>query len=352
MSIKNFTVISKRIKEKSDGLIKYINYLEEKNTASHKNTTIINLLGENQSRKFLESTILEVFNFDRENTKGGRKVESFAQSFNLVLPETVAKPTPEQWKLITKDVLEMARGRLGIQDDVKTFAKKCFFNIHDQSNPHLNLVIPRIYNGERLKNLDQKALIGAMKKEFNASVMKHCQIDFKQYKPFNQNVGPRREKWQMEQKKAIEAQEKAAAMQQEATETALRAAQEHLEASQMVEVATKAQQAAEQAKAEADRSVKAMSQMTQLFTQFKGHVITWVRSILEKDFIAEQSAELDVVNTVEKIQHNPIYSDNDEELLITTLEVAEMQVEPYTQEREKPLLTNKVQRKRRSKPGW
>ena len=30
MSIKNFTVISKRIKEKSDGLIKYINYLEEK----------------------------------------------------------------------------------------------------------------------------------------------------------------------------------------------------------------------------------------------------------------------------------------------------------------------------------
>lgn len=40
----------------------------------------------------------------------------------------------------------------------------CYANIHDQTNPHLNLLIPRIYDKDRLHKLDQKNLLGELKK--------------------------------------------------------------------------------------------------------------------------------------------------------------------------------------------
>lgn len=50
-------------------------------------------------------------NFDKENKKGGRKVESYAQSFNFILPPEVPNPTHEQWKLIYKDLVLKAKTR-------------------------------------------------------------------------------------------------------------------------------------------------------------------------------------------------------------------------------------------------
>jgi len=323
MSIKNFTVISQRVKDKSDGLISYINYLESETAPSHKNTTIISISSKTKSATFLKNTIMDVVDFDNANKKGGRKVESFAQSFNLVLPETVNRPTPEQWQKITKDILIATKTHLGIEDSLHDFVSKCFFNIHDQKNPHLNLVVPRIYNGERLHKLDQKALIGVMKKEFNASVLKHCQIDFKQYKPDKQNLGRRRKGWQMDQQKAKEMQENAAIEQERAREAKAKADQ--------------ATARAEKAQVEAEKSISALKAMKRLMSDFMAGLNNWVDAVLNDDRTLKQTAEKEVPEIAHNILSNESYSETDQQLMEMALDVAENQTEEHLPKDEEPM---------------
>ena len=226
MGIKNFTVTTQRVKEKADGLIGYANYLNNEKAPSHKNTKILNI--GNNLDDFLKNTIINTMNFDNENKKGGRKVESYAQSFNFILPPDVPNPTHDQWKLIYKDLVLKAKNTLDIKGETSKFAMSCYANIHDQTNPHLNLLIPRIYDKDRLHKLDQKNLLGELKKEFNKSVLKHCNIDFKSYKPNQQNVGKRRKKWQYEQQQSIKAKE-------ELTEERLLLAQDKLDMADLID---------------------------------------------------------------------------------------------------------------------
>ena len=85
MSIKNWTVTTQRVKKKSEGLSEYASYLISQKHENHKNTEIYALFN-SEHNKFLNDTINEVLDFDAKNKKGGRKVESFAQSFNFILP--------------------------------------------------------------------------------------------------------------------------------------------------------------------------------------------------------------------------------------------------------------------------
>lgn len=334
MSIKNFTVTSQRVKNKSDGLIKYIQYLENENEPSHKNTSILYFNGGSAGSKktsmFLTNTIQEVIAFDNKNTKGGRKVESFAQSFDFVLPPTVAKPTLEQWELIAKDIFKATHKHLNIQDSIGNFANSCYANVHDQKNPHLNLVIPRIYNGERLHKLDQKALIGAVKKEFNASVLKHCQIDFKQYKPDRQNVGPRRAGWQRDQQKAKEMQEKAAIESELAREAKAKA-------DQATAKAEKAKADAEKAQAEAEKSIGALKIMKSLMVYFMAGLESWVDAVLNDDKALKQETEKEIEDTTYNILSNDSYSETDQELMEMALGVAENQTAKHLPENEEPM---------------
>ena len=54
MSLKNFVVTTQRVKSKSDGLIQYVNYLDNEKAPSHKNTKIINF--GSASDDFLKNT--------------------------------------------------------------------------------------------------------------------------------------------------------------------------------------------------------------------------------------------------------------------------------------------------------
>ncbi|WP_205903768.1 hypothetical protein, partial [Pseudomonas viridiflava] len=83
---------------------------------------------------------------DNSQKKGGRPVQGYAQSFVFGLPPSVQKPTPEQWKSITNDILKELAKKLGIE--VTDFKGKIFANVHEQDNPHLNLVVSRIINGK------------------------------------------------------------------------------------------------------------------------------------------------------------------------------------------------------------
>ena len=348
MGIKNFTVTTQRVKDKADGLIGYANYLNNEKAPSHKNTKILTI--GNNFDDFLKNTIINTMNFDNENKKGGRKVESYAQSFNFILPPDVPNPSIDQWKLIYKDLVLKAKNTLEIKGETTNFAKNCYANIHDQANPHLNLLIPRIYEKERLHALDQKKLLGELKKEFNKSVLKHCNIDFKSYKPNQQNVGKRRKKWQLEQEQSIKGKE-------ELTNERLLLAQETLAAAQVMDQAQQVQERAETAqikaqeatakanlaKADADRSISLMDEMKNIFNNFKSSINDWIKGIKGKDELLEDIALNDVVTSVKVAQKHESYDDLIETMMFNTIEQAE-------EETKKTDISKKVTRTRKYKP--
>lgn len=207
MTIKNWFVRSERIKDKHGGLIKYGKYLVNMEHANHKNTeSIIPVYGNIEN--FIRTCSNEAVSLDLENSqkKGGRPVQSYAQSFVFSLPPSVVKPTQDEWKSITSDILKELAKKLDI--DINDFKGRVFANVHDQDNPHLNLVVSRVVQGKTLKALDQKGTIGVAKKAFNAASLARCGLDVSAYEPLQTNTGPHLAKWQLLQKnseKALEA---------------------------------------------------------------------------------------------------------------------------------------------------
>ena len=198
MTIKNWFVRSERIKDKHGGLIKYGKYLVNMEHANHKNTeSIIPVYGNIEN--FIRTCSNEAVSLDLENSqkKGGRPVQSYAQSFVFSLPPSVVKPTPDEWKSITSDILKELAKKLDI--DINDFKGRVFANVHDQDNPHLNLVVSRVVQGKTLKALDQKGTIGVAKKAFNAASLARCGLDVSAYEPLQTNLGPHQAKWQLQQ---------------------------------------------------------------------------------------------------------------------------------------------------------
>ncbi|MFV2948992.1 hypothetical protein [Pseudomonas japonica] len=327
MPIKNFVVITQRINERCSGLIAYVNYLRNPKASSHARSEILSLPKANAD-EFLKKTLINTVNFDNKNTKGGRKVESYAQSFNFVLPPDVLRPSIEQWRLIYRDIIITARDSLGLSGvNCNHFAEHCFANIHDQSNPHLNLVIPRIYGKDRLDKLDQKRLLSNLKKSFNASVLKHCNIDFKDYKPKRQNLGRRRKIWQ-------DAQENYETIKKEITREQI-ILENNTTLASLAEEAAKnakfeAQQAVEEsriAKAEADQSernaaaaLELLAEMRGLLAQFQEEFAAWVESCLLKNTACMKEEESKLLNTIRTMQSHPGYDSSLEDIIYLLVE--------------------------------
>lgn len=354
MGIKNFTVTTQRVKGRSDGLIEYTNYLNSEKAPSHKNTKILRMFSGYD--EFLKNTILNTIKFDNENKKGGRKVESYAQSFNFILPPDVPNPSFEQWKSIYKDLIRKSKEVLEIDGLTGEYAKSCYANIHDQANPHLNLLIPRIYKNERLHALDQKTLLSQLKKEFNRSVMEHCNIDFASYKPKNERVGKRVPKWRKEQSDSIKAREELANERLLLAQDKLDMAgliDQHQQVLEQLETAKiKALEATKQeiqAKADADvakqraeQKITLMTEMKRLFNDFKSSLSGWINSIKSKDEILEEINRNDTISAVEQMQNHHEYDDGMEEIVFSAIEQAEI-------ETEKPDISKQVSRSRKRK---
>lgn len=234
--IKNLVVITQRVKNKDIGLVQYTNYLLNNKAQSHKETEIIPLSDNSKSQininRYLVDIVHTAFEFDLNNKKGGRKVESYGQSFVFSLPVGSKKPTAEQWNAVKKEVIEQTVKKLGFDPlTSKEIAKNCFCVAHNQKNPHLNIVFPRIIknsSGEliRLNKIDQKGFLQSAKNAFNASALKHLALDFKNYEPENVNTGKSLKSWQKRQAKADAAQEAAAKAQVEASETLQKAVEQ------------------------------------------------------------------------------------------------------------------------------
>ena len=199
--IKNWTVTSEAVKNKTSGLIKYINYLNNPNIDKHANTEIKNIFKDpDKASNFIKKCSEEAISLDlknAENGKGGRPVDSYAVSFDFILPKGTIRPTVEQWRAIAKDIYKVVKSGV----DGNLTQDHVYMNIHDQDNPHLNLVVSKIIDGNRERKIDQKAILSKMKLQFNKSVLDHCDFDYKDYVPQETNLGPRQKTWQLDIKK-------------------------------------------------------------------------------------------------------------------------------------------------------
>lgn len=199
--LKNWFVRSERVKEKHSGLIQYLKYLTASEHPNHNGKTTIKSIYGNVDT-VIQGCSSEAIQLDLNNSKrkGGRPVNSYAQSFTFVLPGTIKKPTTEQWRLIFKDIAVTLAKKLDIP--VESLKGKTFANIHDQNTPHLNLVVSRVIAGRYQRLLDQKATINTLKKCFTAATLKHCSLNIATYTPENTSLGRRQTNWQRQQEEA------------------------------------------------------------------------------------------------------------------------------------------------------
>lgn len=368
--IKNFTVVAQSVKNKGDGLIAYVNYLTDKNVPSHKNTEIYPVFDGacDDPDKFLKATLLEITKANKANA--GREYSNYAQSFDFVLPKTI-KPTPEQWKSITKDILRTVHKELFLQEpepepDAETgkikknlnfkgsiptaqqFSVKTFCIIHDQKNPHLNMLIPTVYDGERLQRVDRKRLTNEIKKQFNLSVLNHCKMDYKAYKPENVKLGRRKPRNQYLAEKAAKAAEQA---QQKLLEKEIEAkstikglvydAEHDIQVAaglqqlvldtiitHGVESLTDKQKALIPADIEAEKQAFSLKKLVDDFQKLADKAVTWITSIIIKaDEFDIESNRQEVLTTKTDIELNPLYSDDIGDNVEKILDAYEEQVE-------------------------
>lgn len=174
MTIKNWTVVTERVKGGAGGLQTYQAYLTAKSHNNHKNTNILPVT--DNASEFFAHAAKNAMQRDAENTKGGRRVASYAQGFNLTLPNEF-QPSHAQWKMIFLKVREELKNHLGCDNT-------CFYaNIHDEpkKNSHMNLLVSRCHNGKVLEKLDQRSTISLTKNAFTRAVLDVCKISPSMY---------------------------------------------------------------------------------------------------------------------------------------------------------------------------
>lgn len=350
MSIKNWIVTTERVKNKSAGLSEYTSYLISSKHKNHKNTEIYGLFN-SEHNKFITNTIKETIEFDAKNKKGGRKVESFAQSFNFILPPP-HKPTPEQWQDIGFELLKTVHSELGIKSDFTKFARACFVNVHDQANPHINMLIPRIYNGERLADLDRKNVLAKVKLQFNKSVLEHCNIDHTKHNPLRVNTGKRKNAQHYAYDKAKEEAQNALKRISEAhcaTDEALIAQGRNENALKELnnkELELNNREFAldnEKAKLVAER--EKLSFFMRVFSEFKTNLSKWVESIRRDSSLDTMINRQELEKTANKIVESKAIDDENADLVISLIDEQTEKLEKENFEVSKPLVRRRIKPK-------
>lgn len=318
MSIKNWTVTTQRVKKKSEGLSEYASYLVSQKHENHKNTEIYALFN-SEHNSFINNTIKETIEFDAKNKKGGRKVESFAQSFNFILPPP-HKPTPQQWQKIARDIVETIHTELSISSDLTTFGRSCFINVHDQANPHLNMLIPRIFEGQRLADLDRKNVLAKVKLQFNKSVLKHCNIDHTHHKPLRVNTGRRKSAQGYAYAKAKEEAQNALNRISDANIATAGADVAQKTAEIKIKAADNALKELEIESLELDLKKNRLTFFVRVFNEFRESLTKWaegIRSELTLDTLVNRQ---DVERTANKIVESNAVDDENADLVVNLID--------------------------------
>lgn len=211
MAIKNWTVRTKAVTGGSGGVAAYGRYLEDTNHRNHRGKTEAITPVSGDWRRLTAEQALRASQRTAEaqaRGRGGRPVETLAQSFVVSLPAEL-RPTRKQWLAIARDVVKAIQSKLPV-DQAIAGAGDVFVNAHENvRNPHLNIVIGKLAeNGEIRKRVTQKAVLSAVKNAVNAAVVRELGVDHSEYVPRRSGLR-NMEKWQYEQELAKEAIQRA-----------------------------------------------------------------------------------------------------------------------------------------------
>ena len=232
--------------------------------------------------------------------------------------------------------------------DALAFAKRTFCNIHQQEKSHLNMIIPTVYAGERLQRVDRLRVLNEMKKQFNLSVLLHCNMDYKAYKPENVKLGRRKPRNQYLLEKAAkaveEANQKLLSEEKKATskiEDLIHDAHIYLEyagsqqqqvldkiVTQGVDSLTDRQKALIPADIEAKEQAFSLKKLVDDFQKLADRAVTWITSIIVRaDEFDIESNRQEVLSSKTDIELNPLYSDDIGDNVEKVLDAYEQQVE-------------------------
>lgn len=214
--LKNWTVKAKTINNKAKGVHNRASYLLDKHRSSHCYNKIIPLVNIANNK----ANILSAIQQDQDLRVSNKGLSSYAVEFSFNLPQDIPQPTPEQWRVICKDMMLSLSESLNKEriksiytdsngntrskttgwNDCDYFTPKQLSNVclavaHNSDNSgnytgpnHLHLTVGKVCNGHRLLELSRKQVLSNLKNDFNRSILNHLKVDNKTYKPLNQNA--------------------------------------------------------------------------------------------------------------------------------------------------------------------
>ena len=245
MSLKNWTVKTKQIKNSISGLRKHKNYLMSKKVSSHLDTMISDV-GKIDAQFINIKQQVRLAEKQKGKETRGRKKSSFATSFMISLPADI-QPTTDQWQAIGLDIIvaiakELQEYREPLRDedgkvikepvldskgnqkhrkvkdketgkfvsvphfrtvysDEKPFSditaqdiwKSSLNVIHDERHKekgcsHYNLTVSNFIKGMFIKPMTQYRITNTVKKAHNDAVLRHLGISNATYEPEQENV--------------------------------------------------------------------------------------------------------------------------------------------------------------------
>ncbi|MEZ9635253.1 hypothetical protein AB4299_18645 [Vibrio cyclitrophicus] len=221
--LKNWTVITKPVKNGSDGIIARERYLNSRTHQNHTNTeAIIDIIGnESTSKKIIIAGERYRLRSKLKANRRGRPLSSFAIEFCLTLPKQY-RPTPKQWHAIIVECCRALADHLKLTgDDRKTFFNHIRGICHQQhqagirgAGDHVHLIVSKVLKDRVLTELQKKAATRVLKKAFTAATVTHIGLSIDEYKPSELDKGNRLEKWQYESQKVESANIEKAKLQQ------------------------------------------------------------------------------------------------------------------------------------------
>jgi hypothetical protein len=184
---KNFIVKADRLINKSKGLGKYIVYLEDKNNPEHANNEIIEIF--NDGKSFYNTCVKNCTNLDLQNTKGGRQVNSYGNSFDFPFPPGVLANN-EDYQELAKELIKVFKEKFPLLNEDEIFInahKNLVFDKEKESCGHLNVVVSRVSFDSVNKryvnnvNLDRLGILSKVKQQFDSFILRKYKLDPKNY---------------------------------------------------------------------------------------------------------------------------------------------------------------------------
>ncbi|MFW1017614.1 hypothetical protein [Vibrio parahaemolyticus] len=214
--IKNWTVITKAVKDQSSGVMRRERYLLSTKVASHKETKIIELIGTPKTSRRI-AMLGEQYRLYQaaKQTRGGRPLASFAIEYCITLPKGIS-PTPEQWHTIITDCLNaLAQVCTLSSEEYEQFKKGIRAVLHQQNQTsskgtgdHVHFIVSKVLPKKGvLTALQKKAATRALKSAFTLSVFKHTNISVNNYTPSEINRSKRVEGWKIHYQRMCQSKE-------------------------------------------------------------------------------------------------------------------------------------------------